>query len=63
MKSLFSLVSLPVFVFLIVLFPNNAHADDYNYLLVEVSSDGLNLQLQRYRPEAENPCESVELYK
>ena len=41
----------------------NQRVEDYNYLLVQVSDDELNLQLQRYRPESENPFESVELYK
>ncbi len=41
----------------------NQRVEDYNYLLVEVSSDGLNMLLKRYRPEAETPFESIELYR
>ena len=38
-------------------------AEDYNYLLVQVRSDGLSMQLQRYCPESETPFESVDLYR
>ncbi|MCD4702145.1 MAG: metallophosphoesterase [Candidatus Aegiribacteria sp.] len=41
----------------------NQRVEDYNYLLVQVSGDWLSMQLHRYRPEAETPYESIELYR
>jgi len=36
--------------------------EDYNYLIADVTSDGLKLQLHRYRPGTETPFESIEIF-
>lgn len=41
----------------------NQRVEDYNYLLVQVNIDGLNMHLNRYRPEADTPYETKELYR
>jgi len=41
----------------------NLRVEDYNYLVVQVSTDGLSMWLKRYRPEADTQYESIELYK